>query len=307
VPDTSDPSRKSWVGASLVLGAAVLWGTTGTAQTLAPEDVGSVSVGAARMLFGAGALLLLSLRRGIRSLTADFRSTAVLPALAMVGYQLCFFAAVRKTGVAVGTAVALGTAPVITGSLAWMFLKERPTTSWFIATPLALLGCIFLMVLGRHVDADPIGIVLALGAGLSYAGYVITTKDLVAETSPFAATTATFSLAALLMLPLLLVGDLAWLFAGRGLLVALHLGVIATALAYLLFSEGITRTPVATATTFSLAEPVTAVLLATIVVGEQLTPTSIAGVALVMSGLVLLTLDAARGGEKRRTAVRQAR
>jgi DME family drug/metabolite transporter len=214
----------------------------------------------------------------------------------MVAYQLCFFSAVRKTGVAVGTVVAIGTAPVIAGSLAWVFLKEQPMKAWFIATALALLGCIFLLVFGRDLNTNPIGIALALGAGLSYATYAITTKNFVSEVNPVAATTVTFSLAAALMLPLLLLSDVGWLFTVRGLLVALHLGILATTVAYLLFSKGISTTPVASATTFSLAEPVTAALLATIVLGEHLTGSSIAGMLLVMSGLIILIANSPADG-----------
>jgi len=172
-------------------------------------------------------------------------------------------------------------------------LKERPIRAWFIATGLALVGCIFLLVLGRDVQTDSIGIVLALGAGLCYASYVLTTKDFVSEVSPLAGTTVTFSLAAVLTFPLLVLSDIGWLFTGRGLLVTAHLGFMATTVAYLLFSKGISTTPASTATTFSLAEPVTAALLATIVLGERLTLISAAGVVLVMSGLAILTLAAA--------------
>lgn len=278
----------------------MLWGSTGTAQAFAPGGAGPVSVGAARMVVGAAGLLLVSLVHDARSLRSALRPKALPPALAVAGYQLCFFAAVRKTGVAVGTAVALGTAPVITGSLGWLFLKERPVRAWFTATLLALLGCTLLLVLGKDVETDPAGVALALGAGLSYAGYVMTTKQLVADVAPMGAATVTFSAAALLMLPALLLSDTAWLGTGRGVVVSLHLGIMTTTIAYLLFSEGITSTPAATATTFSLAEPATAALLATVVLGERLPPSSIAGVALVLSGLVILSLDSARRARSNR-------
>ncbi len=293
------PKQKS-LGPAFVVGAAVLWGSTGTAQTFAPTGAGGVSIGAARMLFGAGGLLLLALVRGPGLLMPAVRLKAIPPALAMVAYQLCFFVAVRRTGVAVGTVVAIGTAPVITGSLAWFFFKERPIRAWFTATGLALLGCILLMVLGKDVETDPIGIMLALGAGLSYASYVFTMKDFVSNVSPLAATTVTFSAAAVLMFPILVLSNAGWLFTGRGLLVTLHLGIMATTVAYLLFSRGITTTPAATATTFSLAEPVTAALLATVVLGERLTPSSMAGVVLVMSGLVILTVAEAAAARSNR-------
>jgi DME family drug/metabolite transporter len=246
------------------------------------------------MLLGGAGLLLLGLIREPRLLKPALTARAMPPALVMVTYQLCFFGAVRRTGVAVGTVVALGTAPVLAGLLAWIFLKERPITAWFLATGLALTGCIFLMVIGKDLQTDASGIALALGAGVSYATYVVTTKRFVARVTPLAATTVTFCAAALLMLPLLLLSDMRWLYTGRGLAVALHLGLMTTSIAYLMFSNGILTTPASTATTFSLAEPVTATLLATVVLGERLAPTSLTGLLLVMSGLVVLALAAAK-------------
>ena len=244
------------------------------------------------MLIGGVGLLVIGLIRASQSLRVAVGVSAIPGALAMVAYQLCFFAAVRSTGVAIGTVVTLGTAPVLAGTLGWIFLRERPIRAWFLATGLALVGCLFLTVIGEEVDADASGVALALGAGLSYAVYVIATKRLVASATPLAATTVTFCAAGILMLPLLMSSDMAWLYTGRGLVVALHLGLMTTSIAYLMFSTGMMTTPVSTATTLSLAKPVTATLLATLVLGERLTLTTSAGSLLVLSGLVVLALAA---------------
>ena len=88
--------------------------------------------------------------------------------------------------------------------------------------------------------------------------------------------------------PLLLGADLGWLADPRGLAVVLHLGLIATALAYVLFARGLRRVPVSAAATFSLAEPLTAALLGTFLLGERLSPPSIAGAVLLLVGLLIL-------------------
>lgn len=276
-----------------MVSAAVLWGSTGTAQTFAPDEAGVPAIGAARMLLGAAGLLVLALARRRGELRPALAPRAVIPALAMVGFQLCFFAALRSTGVAIGTVVAIGTAPVIAGMLGWVIRGERPLRAWFIATGLALVGCVFLLLLGRDVETEPVGILLALGAGFSYASYAVATKDLVEKSSPLGATAVTFSIGALFMLPILFVTDTGWLLETSGLLVTLHLGIMTTTVAYLLFSRGIAVTPVATATTFSLAEPVTATILATIVLDERLTVEAIIGGLMVLSGLVILSAGAA--------------
>ncbi len=83
--------------------------------------------------------------------------------------------------------------------------------------------------------------------------------------------------------------DLTWLMQVNGLGVALHLGIIATAVAYLLFARGLIGVPVATAVTLSLAEPLTAALLGVVIVGESLTPVARIGVTVLFFGLAILS------------------
>src|SRR4051794_14249951 len=104
-----------------VLLAALCFGTTGTAQALGPDAATPATVGAARILVGAlllgvaAAVLGRRSGRGSRALRVDRRGRAALAAagVAVAAYQLCFFAAVDRTGVAVGTVVALGSAPAL--------------------------------------------------------------------------------------------------------------------------------------------------------------------------------------------------
>ena len=74
-----------------------------------------------------------------------------------------------------------------------------------------------------------------------------------------------------------------------GAAVALHLGLVTTTLAYILFGYGLSRTPVSAAATLTLAEPATAALLGVLVLGERPGPAALAGLALVLAGLVVLT------------------
>jgi len=80
------------------------------------------------------------------------------------------------------------------------------------------------------------------------------------------------------------------LAAPRSIAVVLHLGLVATALAYWLFTRGLQRIQVSTAVTLSLAEPLTAGLLGLLLLGEQLNPLSFVGISLIFSGLAVLAL-----------------
>ncbi|MGK2906668.1 MAG: DMT family transporter [Desulfuromonadales bacterium] len=279
------------IGVWFVLMAAVLWGTTGTSQAFAPAGFDSMVIGALRLAIGGGAMLLLVLLRSGMSQLRGWPLKVTFAAAAFTAlYQLCFFAGVAKTGVAVGTIVGIGSAPVAGGALGYLFRGERPGRPWFAATALAIVGCIVLTLSsGGDVRIDPLGVALAIGAGIAYAAYTLVIKGLLDTHEPDAVIAVIFCIGALMLAPLLVGRDMAWLAAPRSIAVVLHLGLVTAALAYWFFVRGLRRVPVATAVTLSLAEPLTAGLLGFLVLGEQLNPLSFAGIALIFSGLAVLT------------------
>src|SRR5207247_6087907 len=128
--------------ALLVLAAAVMWGTTGTAQALGPSGLNPLLVGAGRLVVGGGLLTGYALARGAWRSPEAGTPWAVLVTCSgcVAAYQLCFFAAVARAGVAVGTLIAIGSAPIFTGLVALAVGQGRPGTSWLAATALAVAG-----------------------------------------------------------------------------------------------------------------------------------------------------------------------
>lgn len=287
------------------IAAAALWGTTGTAQALGPPESEPTSVGALRVLVGALVLLFLAvpLTRGARSLRArpgGARGPTRLPApalvavggLAVAAYQVCFFVGVARAGVAIGTVVALGVAPLATGLLA-MPLGERPTRRWGLATAAAVSG-VLLLVAGSGGDGaggiDGVGVAAAVGAGVAYAAYTVAARSLLlAGRRGVPVMAAFFGIGALVLLPFLLTTDLGWVATPSGLVMVLWLGVVATGLSYVLFQRGVAGLPAASVATMSLAEPVTATLLGVVVLGERLSALSASGAVVVVLGLLLIT------------------
>ncbi|HTX86284.1 MAG TPA: EamA family transporter [Streptosporangiaceae bacterium] len=281
---------------AVLLGAAA-WGSTGTAAHFAPAGAGTASIGAARIAVGGGLLLVIALataqrRRAVRALLSaggSARISLLLAAAAVAGYQVCFFAAVRMTGVAIGTVVAIGSAPVFTGALTRLTGGPRLGSRWMLATTAAVAGCTVLVAAGKAAGADPGGITLALTAGLCYAIYAVTAARLISTGSPEAAVMGLlFGGAAVLLAPLLAVNSPGWVLSARGLAVVGYLGVITTAAAYLLYGRGLRRLSAPVAVTLGLAEPVVAAMLGLVVLGERLTPVGLLGLLLV--GLALATL-----------------
>ena len=289
--------KKSTGGAWFVLGAALLWGTTGTAQSFAPEGFDPIVIGFLRLAIGGVALMLLALSRRELGRLSDWPLRATFLAAAFTAtYQVCFFAAVAKTGVAVGTIVGIGSAPIAGGLLGYLFRGERPGKRWGGATFLAIFGCGLLVLTGTRgdVDVDFFGLLLALGAGVAYAAYTLVIKGLLEKQSPNAVMAVVVCLGALLLLPTLWGRELAWVLQPRSIAVVLHLGLASMALSYWLFARGLQTVQVATAVTLSLAEPMTAGLLGVLVVGERLPLPAWCGLLLILSGLLLLALPARR-------------
>jgi DME family drug/metabolite transporter len=275
----------------LVLLSAVLFGTTGTAQALGPNGTDPLTVGAARIAIAAVALIAFAV--ATRALTAGGRwskRNVAAAALGVAGYQLCFFAAVDSTGVALGTVVALGSGPAFAGLFGLALRNEKPTKRWAAATALATAGATLLVLAGGGAaQVDPAGVLLALGAGASYALYTVTGKTLLdAGHRPAGVMAVAFTGGAIALLPVLALGDPSWLASPDGAALALYLGMVPTALAYILFAKGLEKLPPASVATLTLAEPLTAATLGVAVLGER--PGAIAGVGalLVLSGLLVL-------------------
>jgi DME family drug/metabolite transporter len=280
-------------GYLFILAAAVLWGTTGTAQALAPAGARPLGIGTLRLIVGGIALMSFFLFRQKKSNLPPPGRIPIRPVLlaaaCMAAYQVLFFAGVARTGVAVGTIVGIGSSPVLAGILGYLFRGERPGRRWAAATLLAVTGCSLLALTGGEINVDPLGLLLAIGAGGAYATFSLASKGLL-ENQPVEKVMAiVFSLGAVFLSPLLLTQDLSWLRQPGGLAAILHLGLLATALAYILFGQGLRLTPVATAVTLSLAEPLTAGILGVTLLGEKLTLPAGVGIALIFSGLGVLS------------------
>lgn len=282
-------------GVFFVLAGAMLWGTTGTTQALAPDGATSLGVGSIRVVLGGIALVAIARARG---LFRGGRRWAPLPtavmALSVASSQLAFFASVERTGVAIGTIVTIGSSPVAAGLFAFLFGGARPSRAWLIATALAVVGCSMLVASGGDVAVDPSGIVLALVAGAGYAAYTVSSKSLLAEHRSGAVIAVAFGLAAIPLAFVLASQDLGWVAESSGLLAVLHLSFVTVAVAYTLFAKGLATVPSATAVTLTLAEPLTAATLGVLVLDERLTSTSLVGSILLLVGLVILTLGSRR-------------
>ncbi len=277
-------------GPLLVLGAATLWGTTGTAQALGPEGINPETVALVRMV-GGSLLLAYSAFKGTSSPIRGLPRPALIMAVAaMAGSQPLFFGGVERTGVAIGTIVTIGSGPLLAGALAWLVRREPVTRRWYIATAVSIGGSLVLVSGGESAGVDGLGLLLALGAGVAWAVYLVGAKEVFERADPVYAAGVMFAGAALLLSPTVLLADASWMATGGGLAVVIWLAPT-TALSYVLFSRGLERTRVAVTATLTLSEPVTAAFLGLLLLDEPARVTTVVGIGSILLGLVVLARE----------------
>lgn len=276
-----------------VVGAAILFGTTGTAQALGPDAATPLGVGALRILVGSAALWVLAGTIPRPGRLRDRVVPVVVGGFGVAAYQPGFFVGTERSGVALGTIVALGSGPIFAGILQWAWLRRPPHRAWAVATAVMIAGGALLVVgRGGGSSFDLVGTAGSLTAGFGYALFAITTKRLIERgLGSTEALAWQFTLGAVLLLPLLAGAPLDWLNQADGLIMVAHLGVLATGVAYLLYGWGLRTIDTSTAVTLTLAEPLTAGLAAVVILDERLGAIGWAGAVLVVVGLALAGRD----------------
>lgn len=300
-------ASSSAVGIAFVSVAAVLWGTTGTAQSLGAGGLSPFWVGAAQLAVSSlflGVLLAVSHWR-LRGRAGQGGAPVqpllpnpvhlglrpawfVLASMGIGGYSIFFYEGVTLTGVAVGTAVAIGSGPIWAGLMQALVLRAPLSALWWAGTLVSVAGGAAMVMARGGATLSWSGLALCLLAGLSYAGYALINKRLVTYMSPRVVNFYVFTGAACMAVPIALVqsGLPQWSLAA--VLVVVYLGVVVSGLAHMLFSIGLRSISGPTGVTLSLIEPVAAFVLAVWVVGERQPLQSWLGLLAVLAGLMLV-------------------
>lgn len=280
----------SWSAPAAIILACLLWGTTGTAASFTP-DVSPLATGAFAM--GVGGLLLLltslkPLRRDAIRLVEN-KGLLVAGALAVAVYPLAFYSSMRLSGVAIGTVISIASAPLFTVVIERLINNKPISSRWLKRFCIGAFGIILLAFSKAGANSDAASLQHALGmglgllAGLSYALYAWAARQMIEQQiHAKSAMASLFGLAAVLLLPsLLLTGDK--LFASSlNTSVALYMAVFPMFLGYLCFGYGLRFIAASDATLLTLLEPALATLMAVVVVGETLTASGWLGIGAIL-------------------------
>ena len=237
-------ARRDNVGYVLVAASFLTWGSIGALVRMTTMPESALIVG--RMAIAAVLVAVFFGRRFLATELRDRRGAGwlLLMGLFSASTLLLFFVALRLAGVAIGMFL-MFTGPVYVGLVAPRLLGQRPDRIVYPALALAVAGMAVIlvpgMVGGRHVSLP--GIACGLATGFLYAGYALTAKHLTRTRRSATIALSKMILDALILLPLAVwqLGHSGYRLTTHDLVVTLVLGVVCTAVPYVVYVEGLRR------------------------------------------------------------------
>ncbi len=277
-------------GILLIIISAVGFGTLGIFGIIAAEE--GLSIPTVLLLrFGLATVFIwafLWMRGRFRLL----RGRLLVIALGLGGLGYAAMSGLYFLGLEFMTAgmvaILLYTYPAFVVCIVAIFHQTRITRLVIIALVAAIAG-VSLITGADPAGMDPIGVVIMLGAALSYALYIVVSQRALLHVDPAILTAYVLPAAAVTFL-LFGVGTdtLAMPASPEAWSVALAIAVVATVIPVLAFLAGVSRIGASRASIISAAEPGVTVVLGVIILSEPLTAVTVIGGALILTGVLLI-------------------
>lgn len=277
----------------LVVLAMVFWGMSFVWTTIVFDYLGPLSVVFVRLVISS-ALLLLGLRIANQLIIPDRKDMKLFFASAFFNPFLYFLG--ESFGVKFSSptisSVIIATIPVFSLLAAFIFLKERLSKLNILGMAISFLG-ILIMLFNRNLSlsTSPLGIVCLLFAVFAAIGYSVTLKNLSSKYSAFVIVAYQNLIGAVLFAPLALTFEMDYFyqlrFETRFLTSLLFLSILASSLAFVFYAISTREMGVSRTNIFSNFIPVFTAIFSFFVIGEVLTLQKIAGIVVVIFGVVL--------------------
>ena len=198
-------------------------------------------------------------------------------------------------GVGAGLATVLGNVQVVIVPIAaWLLLSERPGARIVAAVPVVLIGVVLISgVVGEGAyGSDPaLGVLFGVLTAVAYAGFLLTLRASSADLrrSGGALFHATLASAVVVLPAGWLLGELDLRTSWEAFAWLVTLALTSQVLGWLLIAMALPRAKAAVSSVVLTLQPVAAVLLAIVLVDEDPSAVQLAGVAIVVGGIVLAT------------------
>lgn len=283
--------------------APIAWGTTYVTVTQLLPDGRPLLVAAMRVLPAGLVLLVVSaVIKPWRPHGSEWWRTTKLAIFNFgIFFPLLSVAVYRLPG---GVASAVGgLQPLFVATLSRPLAGNVPRQRDLVVGSVAAIG-VCLVAIHPGAGLDAVGLLAAVGANLSFAVGVVLTKRYAAPPNRIAATGWQLLIGGAILLPLMVVVEGAPpSLSERNLVGFAYLSLIGTALAFVVWFNGIRRLPAVAPPLLGLAAPVTGAVLGWAILDQSLTPLQLVGFAIAIGSIVY---GASTGASGARVVVPQA-
>ena len=269
----------------------LLWGASFLFTRVAVPEFGAVALMAVRVTLAAALLVPLMLRR--RQIGVALQHWRAIALMGVLHYAIPFslFAYSLLTLSAGYASVINASAPLITGLVAWLWLRERQNASRIAGLVVGMAGVVALVWDKLAVGSGPVALaaLASVLAALCYGVAAVLAKKKLAGVDPTAIAGGSMLAAALVLLPLSFLLRPASLPSPAAWSMAAVLGIACTAGAFVLYFRLIAEIGPSRAITVTFLIPVFAVLFGAIFLDERITLSIIGGGLVVVLGTALST------------------
>lgn len=273
----------------------LVFGSLAVVGKLALPQVGPLVLVAVRT--GLAAIVLVLLERmlvGHRLARDDWRTVAGLALFGVILNQLFFLVGLSMT-TAVEAVVLISTIPVFTLAVGLAWGRESWSHGKGAGMAVAFAGVVVLVGAGalEFGSATFLGNVLVVLNSLFYSVFLVASRPVLQRIPPLTLTAGTFAVAAVVFVPVGLLG-LGLVAPGKpdttGLLAIAYIVLGPTVLTYFLVSHVLVRIAASTVAAFTYLQPLFGGLLAILFLAEPLTPRILLAGALIFVGVGLTAL-----------------
>lgn len=281
--------NKRFSGYGEIITAAVLWSLVGIIakkiQGMPAQSIIFYRVSFAFIIF----FIALSVSGNLKIIELREKKVYLfLFGILQVATMLTYFISILNGSVSIAVLL-LSTAPVYITIFSPWLLKEKIKTRGIIALVLSIAGIVLIVDPGKlGFVPSSIGILAGIASGILYAFQIMTSKYTSTTYSGYAQAFWSFLIAALILMP---VGVVPVEVVSSNLLYLIFLAIFPTILSVSLYFNGLKKVKAQSASILGLIEPVSAVILAVLILYEQISILEIIGGALILGGAALVTMD----------------
>ena len=267
-------------GALLAVTAAVLWGSLGVSFKMGLERgaSGEWMIIGRPLLASIAAVIVAALRLGSPS-----RWSIAVGLLGLGPLYVFYPLSVERIGAAAAS-VLLYTAPLWVTLAGGIVLGEKPSRLDLAIVPLGLSGA-FLVSWTGSLPLDPLGVLLGLLSGVTYAAYMVLAR-LASKRGASTLEISVFSIPVAALITMVVIRpsgypsptDVPWI---------LYMAFAATLVPYILHVKALSLAPAHRISVISLVEPVAAIILAHLFLGEEFTVLQIVGAGMVITAAAM--------------------